>query len=803
MTTINVGKIKPIREVDYWTEEDKGEIFSDVTEYMEDPLHIETFRGRPAQMQFTDAVTGEPGSQVIVQNLGTETQPILKLTIPQGLKGETGDPFTIDYVYHSIAEMKADTREIPNGKFAIIGTNEESVENGMLFCRDNTISDPDYGKWVFIADISGAQGIQGPKGTMEVISTETITPGSPASVVDVSEEEGHAKLKFYIPKGEKGDQGNAGEIISATASTLEPGSPVEIELGGTTSQRTMNFKIPQGIQGEAGEILSATATKIAPDQNPEIVLGGTTSQRTMEFKIPQGIKGDTGPLPTISIDGTTTTTEEPQVEWIETATGGKLHFWLKTGPKGDKGDTGNGFVLHGLVATPEELPETGKDGDAWAVGTKDSNEIYIWDIKAIPNQWRNIGTMSSTWNSITGKPDTFPPSSHSHTIIDLQDSENPYHIKNLKVAQNQIDNFSSHTHIKNQITDFAHSHAKGDIVDFNQHEHTISQITDLNTQYYTKSEVYSKEESDTNYYNKEYLYTKLELDAKIPTAEKMKEWDEKSKLTEGTDYLNPTHIQTINNLTNYYTSTQTDAAIAYAISQIPKFSILVVDVLPSLKDASMTTFYLLKVVDTSGKTSYDEYICVKFYTEQQKTDSTKTDTYINESIFNSSKTLYAIKVGDNYQDCTEESIYDPGSTIYYKNRKWEKIGNLSIDLSGYATEDWVRNQGYALQSDLNESKTRITTLETETCVTKILKNYSVDYTKWNTSTTYAEYPWYYSVPFEGCTTDYYPEVIFDINNDMRLLAPVSTTGTNVVYIYASEKPTINIPISVVKIWKMR
>lgn len=48
------------------------------------------------------------------------------------------------------------------------------------------------------------------------------------------------------------------------------------------------------VVGPAGQIESATATSLSPGEAPTVTLGGTPSVRTMEFGIPKGDKGDTG-----------------------------------------------------------------------------------------------------------------------------------------------------------------------------------------------------------------------------------------------------------------------------------------------------------------------------------------------------------------------------------------------------------------------------------------------------------------------------------------------------------------------------
>lgn len=96
--------------------------------------------------------------------------------------------------------------------------------------------------------------------------------------------------------------------------------------------------------------------------------------------------------------------------------------------------------------------------------------------------------------------------------------------------------------------------------------------------------------------------------------------------------------KTVNDLTNYYTKTQIDGTVTdleNKISAIPKFSIKVVDNLPTT-NISATTVYLVKSTTTSTNDLYNEYIYV-------------------------------------------------GGT-------WERIGAQTLDLTGYATQEWVGEQ---------------------------------------------------------------------------------------------------------------
>ena len=62
------------------------------------------------------------------------------------------------------------------------------------------------------------------------------------------------------------------------------------------------------------------------------------------------------------------------------------------GPKGDKGEDGSSFTVNGLYATLDALKAahpTGAEGDAYIVGSENTNVVYIWDMDAVG--WVNVG----------------------------------------------------------------------------------------------------------------------------------------------------------------------------------------------------------------------------------------------------------------------------------------------------------------------------------------------------------------------------------------------------------------------------
>ena len=64
------------------------------------------------------------------------------------------------------------------------------------------------------------------------------------------------------------------------------------------------------------------------------------------------------------------------------------------GPQGPKGDPGDSYTVKGLYATLSALQAahpTGRTGDAWFVGTSDSNVVYQWDVDKAT--WVNVGAL--------------------------------------------------------------------------------------------------------------------------------------------------------------------------------------------------------------------------------------------------------------------------------------------------------------------------------------------------------------------------------------------------------------------------
>lgn len=274
----------------------------------------EGVNGEAATIEIGEVTTGEPGSEVEVENVGTEQDAIFNFTIPQGEAGEPGE---------AGVSPRVSVETIPNGHIVVI-TDEEHPE-GQVF----TV-------------LNGADGT----GTTRVGTTTTGEPGTQASVSN-SGTAYNAILDFTIPQGPVGPQGPAGQDGAATISihntyTVSSDTPASVENVGTAEVASLDFYIPQGPKGDTGDTG------------------------------PQGPKGDTG-MGTVTIGTTTTGAAGTQASVSNSGTSqdAVLDFTIP------KGDTGQG-VPAGGTAGQVLTKVSGTDFDtAWATGGGGGGSVLI------------------------------------------------------------------------------------------------------------------------------------------------------------------------------------------------------------------------------------------------------------------------------------------------------------------------------------------------------------------------------------------------------------------------------------------
>lgn len=177
--------------------------------------------------------------------------------------------------------------------------------------------------------------LRGPDGVSPTVSVlqAPATPTTPtAYLITITDKDGDHDFTLY--DGAKGVKGNTGVH----------GSDVSV----TVSDAAATVDHPSG-----GKTLTITETVYSSS-------GGTPIQHGTNATIWNGNKGDKG----------------------------------DTGDTGPKGDPGNSYVVKGLYATIAALQAahpTGSEGDAWFVGTSDSNVVYQWDVDKAA--WVNAGAL--------------------------------------------------------------------------------------------------------------------------------------------------------------------------------------------------------------------------------------------------------------------------------------------------------------------------------------------------------------------------------------------------------------------------
>ena len=172
--------------------------------------------------------------------------------------------------------------------------------------------------------------------------------------------------------------------INTTTETIEDGEAV-VNVSGDIDNLNFDFKIPnigktgpQGPQGEPGP-QGPEGPQGEPGPAGEIGPRGPQGEPGPAGEIgPQGPQGEPGPAGEIGPRGPQGPQGDPG----------------PAGPKGDPGADGTSFKVLGRYDTLAELEAahpTGNTGDAYAVGSADSNVIYLWDTDK--QAWTNVGSL--------------------------------------------------------------------------------------------------------------------------------------------------------------------------------------------------------------------------------------------------------------------------------------------------------------------------------------------------------------------------------------------------------------------------
>lgn len=200
------------------------------------------------------------------------------------------------------------------------------------------------------------------------------------------------------PQGPKGDPGDSYTVkgLYATLSALQSAHPTGSEgdawfVGTSDSNVVYQWDVDQ-----------ATWVNVGALKGPKGDTGETGPQGPQG---PQGEKGDTGSQGEKGDKGDAFTYADFTAEQLASLKGEKGDVGPqgpkgdtgKTGPQGEQGPAGQdgaSYTVKGLYVTLSSLQTahpTGSAGDAWFVGTEDSNVVYQWDVDQ--SAWVNVGAL--------------------------------------------------------------------------------------------------------------------------------------------------------------------------------------------------------------------------------------------------------------------------------------------------------------------------------------------------------------------------------------------------------------------------
>ena len=138
---------------------------------------------------------------------------------PQGIQGPQGEAFRIVKNYESVAEMDADHggSDVLIGQHVAISSDVNDEDNAKIYRKDTDC-------YRFVTDMSGAAGIQGPKGNdgvgvSSVKQTVTSTVDGGENVITVTLSNG-AVFTFRVKNGTKGGNGNSYTITASDLNNI-------------------------------------------------------------------------------------------------------------------------------------------------------------------------------------------------------------------------------------------------------------------------------------------------------------------------------------------------------------------------------------------------------------------------------------------------------------------------------------------------------------------------------------------------------------------------------------------------------
>ena len=205
--------------------------------------------GDPATIEIGEVTTGAPGTDVVIENVGTSTALILNIQIPAGDLGPA----------NSLS----------------IGT----VEGGVEASATVTGSAPNQ-----ILNLVLPDGPEGAPATIEIGEVTTGAPGSDVVIENVGTSTALI-LNIQIPAGD------LGPANSLSIGTVEGGAEASATLTGSAPNQILNLVLPDGPEGAPATIEIGEVTTGAPGTDVIIENVGTSSALILNIQIPEGAPG--------------------------------------------------------------------------------------------------------------------------------------------------------------------------------------------------------------------------------------------------------------------------------------------------------------------------------------------------------------------------------------------------------------------------------------------------------------------------------------------------------------------------------
>lgn len=296
--------------------------------------------GKAATIQIGEVITGEPGTNASVENTGTENAAILKITIPRGntgARGEQGEPGADG------ADGQDGADGAPGAAATIqIGTVTTGAAGSQAAVTNTGTENAAILNFTIPRGNTGAQGVPGNDGAPGADGQDGADGKDGVTFTPSVDTNGNLSWTNDggLPNPEtvnvRGAQGEAATVQVGTTTTLAAGSEATVNNSGTSEAAVLNFGIPKG---EAATIEVGTVTTGAAGTQASVTNSGTANAAVLDFTIPQGADGASAALVDL---GTVTITDNTGTVNI---TSEQMTSFLSDSPPSIKFTTSEGTIV--------------------------------------------------------------------------------------------------------------------------------------------------------------------------------------------------------------------------------------------------------------------------------------------------------------------------------------------------------------------------------------------------------------------------------------------------------------------------